>query len=295
MIDVFPRVLAPRGFRARSALGDAFQRYFEDYDHNKTISSAVTEIHRASNSQYGLSTWNQGRLQVSSLIGTLANSIPAVFYMIAQIYSDTELLQDLRNELETRSTSASASESNVRILRVDSVRENSPLLYSTWQELLRFHGRTKNSRFVREDTLLGNKYLLKKNMVVQIPMAVMHFDRTIWGDDASLFKPRRFLKLDSARKGIRAGGTSRTGGAYKPFGGGTSMCPGRHFVTLEVMALSASLILQFDIVPLQGRWHIPASKQRNLATDIFPPCEDTMVTVTKRQGYEDIEWRYQAD
>ena len=165
------------------------------------------------------------------------------------------------------------------------MREECHLLHSTFQEILRVHAQGAGSRFVREDTLLDNQYLLQKNMVIQMPMAVMHSDPSIWGPDVASFQPQRFLKQKTAR-------SKQNMTAYRPFGGGASMCPGRHFVTLEVLALTAFIVLRFDMQPSSGRWSIPMQKQESLATNVFPPEKDIRVQVSRRKGLEDVEWGF---
>ena len=283
ILDLLPNVLAPKGAKARVALGTAFQRYFESFD--PAESSAMTKARYASNVKYGLTSWNQGRLEVGTLIGILANTVPSAFFMLVHIYSDPTLLREVREELENQSVSVSATNPKARTLHAASIRDRCPLLSSTWQELLRVHAQGASSRFVREDVMLDGKYLLKKNMVVQMPMAVMHSDPSIWGNDATSFQPKRFL--DDNRKG------SKTAVSYRPFGGGASMCPGRHFVTLETLALTAYLVLRFDILPSQGSWFIPTPKQESLATNVFPPGEDIRVKIRKRESYEAVEWAFE--
>lgn len=236
--------------------------------------------------KYGVTAWNQGRLEVGSLLGVLANTIPSSFYMLVHIYSDQALLQDIRDELEATSI-LNVPGKRTRSLGIITMREKCHLLHSTFQELLRLHAQGAGARFVREDTLLDGQYLLKKGMVVQMPMAVMHSDPFIWGPDAQEFQPRRFLKQNAAENESTAALT-----AYRPFGGGASMCPGRHFVTLQILALAACMILRFDIVPSHGEWNIPEPKQESLATNVFPPKKDLKVRVTQRQGFEDIEWDF---
>ena len=284
MLNIFPYLLAPKGAKARATLGIAFQKYFENFD--QAQGSAMTKARYASNTKYGITPWNQGRLEVGTLIGILANTIPSVFFMLAHIYSDPALLQEVRGELEARSVSVSAVKTSGRTLHAASLRDKCPLLSSIWQEILRFHAQGATSRFVREDVMLDGKYLLRKNMVVQMPMAILHLDPAIWGDDAGVFRPKRFLE-DSCK-------TAKSTAAYRPFGGGTSLCPGRHFVTLETLALTAYILLRFDISPLNGPWAIPTPKQESLATNVFPPGEDIKVKIAKRGGYEDIEWAFEV-
>ena len=143
------------------------------------------------------------------------------------------------------------------------------------------HALGASARFVREDVLLDNQYLLKKGMVVQMPMSVMHSDPAVWGTDARDFNPRRFLNKQNSTA------------AYRPFGGGASLCPGRHFVTLEVLALAASMVLRYDIASADGGpLRIPRQKQESLATNVFPPEKDIRVRVTARQECENVTWKF---
>ena len=281
-----PSFFAPKGNRARSELGLAFQQYFEQYARKQTQSAAMIEARYLTNTRYGLSSWNQGRLEVGVLLGILANTIPTIFYMFVHIYSDPDLLRDIRKEIETTSVSFISGKVS-RYLRILTMREECVLLYSTFQELLRVHALGSSVRYVREDITLQGQYLLKKGMVVQMPMAVMHSDSSTWGADVNEFQPRRFLKLQNGTKNSKTNAT-----AYRPFGGGASLCPGRHFVTLEAMALAASLVLRFDVEPAEGKWKIPRQKQESMATNVFPPAEDIKVKIRKRQGYEDVEWDF---
>lgn len=236
--------------------------------------------------RHGITTWNQGCLEVGTMLGILANTIPTAFYLIIRICSDPTLLEDLRHELESTSVSTNSGE-KTRQLRVMTMREECGLLLSTFQELLRVHALGIGSRFVREDVVLDNQYLLKKGMIVQMPMAVMHSDPAIWGPDVHDFQPNRFLKHQPNVKEPK-----QNLAGYRPFGGGASLCPGRHFVTLETLALTASLILRFDLVPVSGEWTIPPQKQESLATNVFPPEHDIKVRFSPRKNYEDVQWSF---
>ncbi|SLM34165.1 Cytochrome P450, E-class, group IV [Lasallia pustulata] len=286
IIDVFPTLTAPKGSRARSILGTEFQQYFENYKPGQTQSSAMIQARHAANTKHGVSLWNQGRLEVGTLLGILANTIPSAFYMLVHIYSDPSLLKDIRAELETTAVSTAPPDAK-RTLCILTLRDKCHLLHSTFQEMLRVHAHGAGSRFVREDTILDDQYLLKKGMVIQMPMAVMHSDPSIWGPDVASFQPRRFLKPNEASKGLKANSP-----AYRPFGGGASMCPGRHFVALEVLALTACMVLRFDIMPVVGEWSVPPQRQESLATNVFPPEKDVRVKVTRRAGFEAVVWDF---
>lgn len=329
MLNVAPSILAPKGCSARTKIGAAFTQYFENYIPGRTQSSAMTLSRYTVSTRHGISLRNQGLLEVGTLIGILANTIPSLFYMLVRIYADQKLLQNIRDELESTAVE-NCSEKSKRVLMILSMREKCPLLHSTFQELLRFHAKGANARYVREDTMLDDQYLLKKGMIVHMPMAVMHFDPTIWGPDATEFKAERFLKKKSddpsklnlnlkppnpngkAHLQPKSSASGSGGGeekkdpkqtltAYRPFGGGASLCPGRHFVTLEALALTAIMVLRYDIEPADNNvnsvndkreWIIPPQKQESLATNVFPPAHDIRVTIKRRKGMEDVNWEF---
>lgn len=235
--------------------------------------------------QYGLTLSNQGCLEVGTLLGILANTIPSSFYMLVRLYTDQALLNDIREELEA--VAVDVSPEGTRIINIMAVRESCHLLNATWQELLRVHALGVGSRYVREDVLLNDQYRLEKGRVVQMPMAVLHSDPNVWGPDAHEFRPRRFMKQSDTAPMPKVNLPG-----YRPFGGGASMCPGRHFVTLEVLALAACMVLRFDIVPVEGDWQIPVQKQESMATNVFPPKSDIKVKITRRQEDQEVNWKF---
>ena len=273
--NVLPSVFAPKGYRARMELGNAFQQYFENFA--PAQSAAIIQGRHYEATRYGITPLNQGRLEVGTLIGILANTIPSIFYTLVHIYSDPELTSDIRDELET-SGFVGTPERLSQHPGLLAMPETCPLLYSTWQEVLRVHALGAGSRYILEDVMLDNTFLLRKGMVVQMPTAVMHNDVAAWGEHVHNFQPRRFLKQSFVSKG----GFKPSLTAYRPFGGGTSMCPGRHFVTLETMAMAACMLSTFDLIPIDGQWSIPRQKQESLATNVFPPEKDIRVKIVKR-------------
>ena len=278
MANVASSILAPKGYRARMELAVAFQQYFEKYNPANSQSSAMIQARYNANTHHGITTENQGRLEVGTLIGILANTIPTVFYMIIRIFSDPVLIVDIRNELDNNGLFGMPDDVNQNSSFL-TLQETCPRLYSTFQEVLRVHALGGSARFVREDVMLDDTYFLQKGMVVQMPMAVMHSNTAAWGEDATEFQPQRFLKHQSGSKTFKQNLT-----AYKPFGGGVSLCPGRHFVTLEAILLAAWMVSRFDLAPVDGEWWIPPQKQESLATNVFPPAKDIRVKITARQG-----------
>lgn len=63
-------------------------------------------------------------------------------------------------------------------------------------------------------------------------------------------------------------------------------------MTLETLALTARMVLRFDVAPVVGTWQIPDQRQESLATNVFPPKNDVRVRVGRRRGFEGVEWGF---
>ena len=138
--------------------------------------------------------------------------------------------------------------------------------------------------------MILDKYNLKKDATVMIGPGILHMDPEIWGPDAHEFNPARFLdqpSSGSAPRGIPPA-------AFRPFGGGATICPGRHFVTAEILGVVALLILRFDAQPLDAVWHIPETKNADFGDSVFPPKKDVEVCFTPsiRNGWIDGDWTF---
>ncbi|KAI2610292.1 cytochrome P450 [Hypoxylon fragiforme] len=209
-----------------------------------------------------------------------------------------------------------------RTLRITHLKDEShcPVLVAVYRECLRLGSDTYSTRLVKEDFLLANQYFLKKDAVVQIAGGVIHGDRRIWGDDVDEFNPRRFLAdpeaaLDPENRhrsregggGGRAdggGATNKNNTAYHPaafraFGGGKTLCPGRHFAMNEILAFVALVVLRFDMrSPPSGKEdkdssnkkkkekkiEVPKKNDGVLPVHILEPVSPVEVVISRREG-----------
>lgn len=53
--------------------------------------------------------------------------------------------------------------------------------------------------------------------------------------------------------------------AFRAFGGGATLCPGRHFASTEILAFASIILLRFDIKPVTGSWDTGSYKETNAA------------------------------
>ena len=68
-----------------------------------------------------------------------------------------------------------------------------------------------------------DQYFLRKDSVLQIAGGAMHRDPDIWGSNVDHFDPYRFLEMDRKSK------EKIHPAAYRAFGGGATLCPGKRF------------------------------------------------------------------
>ncbi|KAH0492645.1 hypothetical protein TgHK011_007590 [Trichoderma gracile] len=91
-------------------------------------------------------------------------------------------------------------------------------------------------RFITADTIIGGKLLREGNRLL-IPFRQLHFDKTVSGETADSFDHERFLE----RPGLTQSST------WRPFGGGGTMCPGRHAAKRCVLLFVVLLLQRFDM------------------------------------------------
>ena len=220
-------------------------------------------------------------------IAVLVNTTPAVFWMLLLIYSHPGLLGEIREEVDsTRTSILDRNGVPIYCLDISTLKTKCPLLASTFQEVLRYKSMGTSIRLVMQDTLLNGQWLLKKDCMIQMPSYVIHKDPSLWGFDVDDFNPRRFMKdgTVNARKPNAA--------AFRAFGGGTTLCPGRHFATNEILAAVSMFVVRYDMEPVSGKWSMPTAEGTNVAAVIMEPDTDIDVAIRERRGYEGTGWSF---
>ncbi|KAK7987376.1 hypothetical protein PG989_007691 [Apiospora arundinis] len=274
MLKVWPGVFAQKGHHAREELViPAFERYFEENGHLQ--GSVLVQCRYKHNTGHGLRGRDLAATEIGQMVASLVNSIPAAFWMIYHIFSDPTVLDDCRMEAEQLVQVDGDGRRHVDLANVKSL---CPILLSTWQETLRYEHIGIAARVVMQDVVL-DKYLLKKGATVMTAAPVQHSDPSLWGPTVGVFNHRRFLRAPGARE------KRHNPAAFRSFGGGTVLCPGRHFVTTEVMSFATLLLLRFDVKPTKGgRWVIPR-KSVPMTTSMPVPKDAVPVRITPRDDH----------
>lgn len=295
----FPNLLARKAIAGRHTIVHALTAYLVSGSY-KTGSEYLQARYNHC-FEYGLSFEDVARLDLGGLTALNSNTAPAAFWLTVYIFSHPCLLQSIRGEIaKIVSAQINPCGQLIRTLDVAQIKEKCPLFVSTFQEVLRLRSHGSTIRLVLQDTLLQDCHLLKKDGVVMIPAASLHSDPVVWGPTAGDFNPNRFIKKPSQPQldshvptdmiGPRTPAKSQNRvphGAFRVFGGGTSLCPGRHLASTELLAIVSMLIMRFEMDPVDGGlWKLPESSTRNMATAIPFPVRDVSVDVKPRKGWD---------
>ncbi len=258
LVGVAPSVTARRPYEAREALVAAFLEYLAA-GHEAGASDIVRkriEIARA----YGFPDESTARSELSFLFAGIINTAVTTFWVVLHIFARPDLLATVRAELQRAGGGGDGDDAaTTTALSIDAVRSRCPMLQAVFRECLRVGSDNFSTRLVKQDTTLADRYFLKAGSVLQVSAGVIHADKAIWGADADEFSPARFLKQQQGGQVHPA--------AFRSFGGGKTLCPGRHFATTEILMFAAMIVLTFDMEAAAG------------GTIVVPPKNDMVLPI----------------
>ncbi|KAL4766752.1 cytochrome P450 [Aspergillus nidulans var. acristatus] len=166
-------------------------------------------------------------LHTSSIIG---NMYKLSFWLVAHILSDSDLLSSIILEIEP------AIDRQTQAVDHTYLTENCPMLESLYSEVLRLIVTSPMTRQVSSTSTVGGK-TLKEGSKVLIIYRQLHLDLDTWGPTPELLQPDRFLRDKTLKTNI----------AYRPWGAGKHVCPGRFLAKKAVFAFVALLLGQYEI------------------------------------------------
>ncbi|KAM7190411.1 cytochrome P450 [Rhypophila sp. PSN 637] len=308
-----PWIFARQSYLAREFLVQKFQDYLEQGRHFEGSGAVLARLRH--NAESGMPLTDSARGEVGACMALLNNTVPGMFWLIYHVFSDRNVLADLREELRATAVKKVATPTTTitktrthYILDVARVLKDCPILHSTVQEIYRFRGiGTGMVRAVLEDkVLLANdadqqqqqQYLLRKGGLVFAPNSLQHFSPALWGPDCHRFDHRRFLRAGSG-SGLSLKAASSA--ALRIFGAGAARCPGRHFAGGNMLVFIAMLVLRVDIRPVNGKeeWERVTADEcfgLGIAAGFLTPDRDVDVEITSRGGlWEDWEMEFPED
>lgn len=207
-----------------------------------------------------------------SFFASVVNTATTTFWVVLRLFADPALLVNVRREVQ-----AAMEASEARGPRQPQHRCQGPVHHPG--------GPSSGRAFASVPTTYppGLSATIRcwpaGTWAVKIAGGAIHADESVWGDDVADFNPRRFL----ARDGVHPA-------AFRGFGGGKTMCPGRHFATNEVLAFAALIVHAFDlsspdeapirVSPKNDRVlpaHVPKLSRRDLQKIVIEPRQEAAV------------------
>ena len=185
--------------------------------------------------------------------------------MLAYTLHDPELYEALLEEIQPAFDSDRMTP-NTKYLLEKCTRMN-----AAWDETIRMSAFSASVRHVTEDTMIGGK-LLRKGSRLMIPYRQLHFDETVFGSDTQRFVSDRFLKDKDLTRG----------GSWRPFGGGTTQCPGRFAAKQVVLSFVATLFKRFH-VQVDSAQEFPQGQLGKPVLGIMASKGELQVRITPRK------------
>lgn len=310
LLGLFPSLTARKAYYGREALVEAFVEYLK-LDRQK-LGSRLTQGRFEIAKRRGVSINNAARSDLSFLFAGITNTAGTSFWLALRVFSCSELLQAVRSELDN-ALNTEPEMPGRRRFNVKQINKQCPTLVSAFRETLRFYSDNASTRLVTADTMLANKYYLRAGSILQVTGAVMHADNVVWGDDAADFNPYRFVESstgtikvphavdakvtaknsepdETAKRSTAKQSKQVHPAAFRAFGGGSTLCPGRHFALNEIVGLVAMMIMKLDIKSADGsELKLPQKKDNVVPIHILEPTERVMVNISLRKGWEDVQ------
>lgn len=279
LVGFLPSITARKPIAARARVAKAFEAYYRAGGVQKA--SALAQKRYQAEIDNNVPLEDIARYEVGGSIAVLVNTAPSAFWTLLLLHSTPGLLDDIRKEIDACTKTTMDTGSTIKTLNITTLKESCPLLLSSYQEVLRHRSMGTSIREVMEDTYL-KQWLLKKGAMLQMPSRIIHQDAKIWGSNVDDFEPRRFLPEEKKKRPRDA--------CFRAFGGGKTLCPGRHFATNEVLAVVAVFIARLDMSPIDGDWKLPTTANTNVAAVVMEPDNDIQVEIKTRKGFEDVKW-----
>lgn len=260
--SLVPSITARKAYLGRETMVSALTKYFESGTH--TSGSAFIQ-HRVKIAQkYGMSIDGIARSELSFLFAGIVNTAVTSFWLIVRIFANPELLRTLQVEIEKCKKDSTDLDPGL-------LANSCPVLLSVYRETLRLSSDNSSNRLVVSDTLLADTYFLAKDSVVQISGAAMHVDKRNWGDSVESFDPYRFMPERLKEMHVHPA-------TFRAFGGGATICPGRHFATREILYFVALVLQLFELEAVGGGTiDVPDKKDNVLPVHILEPKKKVMV------------------
>ncbi|KAF2793410.1 cytochrome P450 [Melanomma pulvis-pyrius CBS 109.77] len=252
---------------AKAIAQDGLRRYFELPESERAgacwmVQALETEIRALGGGSRDISA----SMMMLYWVAT-TNAWKATFWMVCQILYDPKLRRRVEEEIAphmSKDLSHSGLQDQLNTL---------PLLNAIYCETLRTTASSISVRDVLEDCFISNVKLQKGSRLI-IPFRQMLLDENVFGPDAEVFNPERFLHNPALVKNP----------SFRPFGGGATFCPGRFVAQQGAVTIVALLLSRLRIALSNPDQKFPIPNETKPCLGILDLKDDMDVLVTMNEG-----------
>ncbi|KAJ4049234.1 hypothetical protein NW756_006460 [Fusarium oxysporum] len=231
----YPRFLSRTAYDSRDSAIDGLERYFKmSQDQRRDAAPFVIKAEDEMR-KHGISDRDIAAVLFKLYWAINGNPSVLAFWLLARTLYTPNLKEDIKKEVAPAFMNGIHHQPDVEYLK------ECPKLNATYYEAMRLHSGSSSFRRVAQDTTIAG-FQLKAGNDVMMPYRQLHLNKKYWGENAEGFDIDKFVdnpKLHSAR-------------TYKPFGGGTTLCPGRLLARQMALVYLAILVTRYDIQVIGG-------------------------------------------
>ncbi|PTD02181.1 25-hydroxycholesterol 7-alpha-hydroxylase [Fusarium culmorum] len=286
-----PSFMTKVAINARLKINALLLLYYKNGDNHEKGASEIVQQRATYLRKTGFTDDDLSHMEFMILWVGVTNTAPVLFWLFVHVLTSADYMSRVRAEIEAISIITKTPEGRKATFDTRLLEKSCPFLNACYQECLRHYSHSIGNRRVMQDTEIqdsqGRTYLLKKGVNVQWPPPVTHFNTEIWGQDADVFRPERFMDVTPQDEKKRRG-------ALLSFGGGKHLCPGRKFAYTELLGLVGVVALGFEVKGLE----LPESKYAGVGIGGKMPDWENMEKgfgLRRREGWEDVTWVFHED
>ena len=193
-----------------------------------------------------------------------SNTYKLCFWILSHLLYKPTLMANLQEETEGAFVNGE--------INMSWLLDSCPRLNAFFDEVMRITNSSSSVRTVVSDTVVGDS-VIRTGMKVLIPYRQLHFNADVFGKDVLELDPERFLKRKALARSP----------SYRPFGGGSTYCPGRFIARQEVVVFIAIVLNRFRVKRV-SEGAIPNLEEMKPCLGVMGPVEggDVIVSVEQR-------------
>lgn len=307
MLDFLPHITARKAHAGRAKVQAALRAYFRaGHDLDADVSTFIKR-RAATQRRWGFASDEFADWDLAMIMVATTNAIPMLFWTLVYVLAaPPAVAARVRAEV----AAVTARSPGRAVIDASRFAACCPLLCAAYQEATRLAVRHMSFRVANQDTTLAAAgddaatYRIRKNAVVLLPSSLYSENPAVWGADAHVFEPGRWLKRGDADAGAReesaaAGPAAKDAErlqkkAFFPFGGGRHLCPGRHFASAEILGMVALVVAGFDVVRAEdeGPLQVPPRESRFFGEVVPKPVGRYDVLIKRREEFEGLKWEF---